>query len=106
MYINLKIAFVLVILSSSWSTTGILIQREDDILEQTFLVQRVKRLKISIGKVYELILKGKMRLQQIVRTDPAEIVVPFINAEMASLWAQDEHWQRACSNFLGENNNK
>jgi hypothetical protein len=38
--------------------------------------------------------------------DPAEIVVPFTNAEIASLWAQDEHWQRACSNFLGEMKNR
>lgn len=91
MYINLKIAFVLVILSSSWSTTGILIQREDDILEQTFLVQRVKRLKISIGKVYELILKGKMRLIQLIRMDPTETAILFINVEIAPLWAQDEH---------------
>jgi hypothetical protein len=34
--------------------------------------------------------------------NPLEIVVPFTNAEIASLWAQDEHWQRACSNFFGQ----
>jgi hypothetical protein len=32
-----------------------------------------------------------MRLQQLAGMDPAEIVVPFTNAEMALLWAQDEH---------------
>ena len=47
-----------------------------------------------------------MRLWQLAGMDPAEIVVPFTNAETASLWTQDEHWQRACSNFLGEINNR
>ena len=36
--------------------------------------------------------------------DLAEIVVK--NTEIASLWAQDEHWQRACSSFLEEINNR
>lgn len=47
-----------------------------------------------------------MKLRQLTGMDPAEIVVPFTNAEIASLQAQDEHWQRACSNFLEEINNK
>jgi hypothetical protein len=38
--------------------------------------------------------------------DLADIVVPFPNAEIVSLWAQDEQWQKACSNFLGEINNR
>lgn len=33
-------------------------------------------------------------------------MVPFTDAEIASFWAESEHWQRACSNFLGEINNK
>jgi hypothetical protein len=37
--------------------------------------------------------------------DPAEIEVPFTNAEITLLWAQDEHWQGGCNNFLGEINN-
>ena len=36
--------------------------------------------------------------------DPAEIVVPFTNAEIVSLWAENEHWQRAYSNSFGETN--
>lgn len=27
--------------------------------------------------------------------ESAEVVVPFTNAEIAFVWAQDEHWQRA-----------
>jgi hypothetical protein len=38
--------------------------------------------------------------------DPAEIVLSFTNAEIALLWAQDKYWQRACSNFLREINNR
>jgi hypothetical protein len=40
--------------------------------------------------------------------DPAEIVVHFnfTNAEIASLWAQDEPRQRSCSNFMEEITNK
>lgn len=82
-------------------------QREDYILEWIFLAHKQsKKLKTYIEKVSELILKGKLRLRQLVGMDPAEIVVPFTNAEIASLWVQNEHWQRACSNFLGEINNR
>ena len=31
--------------------------------------------------------------------DPAEIMVTFTNTEIASLWAENERWQRACNNF-------
>ncbi|KAL6063533.1 hypothetical protein STEG23_000298 [Scotinomys teguina] len=37
--------------------------------------------------------------------DPAEIVVPLTNEQVSSLWKDNEYWQRACSNFLGEINN-
>ena len=47
-----------------------------------------------------------MRLCQLVRMDLAEIVVPFTNSEIASLWAQGEHWQREWNDFLGEINNR
>ena len=53
-----------------------------------------------------MIRKGKIRLRQLVGMDLAEIVAPSTNAEIASLSAQDEHWQRARSNFLGEINNR
>ena len=56
-------------------------------------------------KVSGLILKGKLIFCQLAGIDPAEIVVPFTNAEIASLWAENEHWQRAYSNFGGEINN-
>jgi hypothetical protein len=41
---------------------------------------------------------------QLAGMDPAEIVVPFTNAEIVSLWAENEHWQRAYSNSFGETN--
>ena len=44
-------------------------------------------------------------LCQVAGVDPTEIV-KFTNAEIASLWAQHEHWQRACSSFLEEINNR
>ena len=54
--------------------------------------------------VSELLLKKRERLQKLVGMDPAEIVVPFTNAEIVSLWAENEHWQRAYSNSFGETN--
>ena len=59
-----------------------------------------------VENVSELILKGKLRLCQLAEIDPAEIVVPFTNDEIDKLRAESELWQRACSKFLGEINNK
>lgn len=42
-----------------------------------------------------------MRLHQLTGIDPTEIVVPLTNAEISSLKAHDEHWERA-SRDLGE----
>jgi hypothetical protein len=47
-----------------------------------------------------------MRLWLLVGIDPVETVVPFTDTEIDSLWAQDEHWQRAWKDFLGEINNR
>jgi hypothetical protein len=47
-----------------------------------------------------------MGLHQLAGLDPLEIVVPFTNAEIATLWALNEHWLRVCSNILGEIKNK
>ena len=49
-----------------------------------------------------MILKGKLRLCQLTGIDPAEIVVLFMKAEIFSLWAENEHWQRPYSNFFLE----
>jgi hypothetical protein len=46
--------------------------------------------RINIVKM-AILPKGKRRFCQFVRVNPAEIVVPFSNAEIALLWAQDEH---------------
>ena len=59
-----------------------------------FSTQESKRTITYIEKVSKSILKRKRRLHQLSGVDPAETVGPFTNAEIASLWAQDEHWQR------------
>ena len=98
---------ILVILPSSLSPTGVLMQRENIILEWIFLPHRPsKKLKTYIEKISDLIFKGKFRLRQLIGRDPAEIVVPLTNEEIDRLWADSEPWQKACSDFLGETNNK
>ena len=68
-------------------------QMEDYILEWIFLAHKQsKKLKAYMEMVSELLLKKKERLQKLVGMDPAEIVVPFINAEIDSLWTQHECW--------------
>ncbi|KAL6044970.1 hypothetical protein STEG23_011887 [Scotinomys teguina] len=104
--VNPELKCILVILPSRHSPTGILMQREDVILEWIFLPHKPnKKLKIYIEKISDLIHKGKLRLRQLTGMDPAEIVVPLTNEEVSSLWKDNEYWQRACSNFLGEINN-
>lgn len=62
-HLNLGCEFVLITLSPTHSLTWILMQREDNILEWTFLAHRHrKKVKDLWGKVSELILKGKFRL--------------------------------------------
>ncbi|KAL6094337.1 hypothetical protein STEG23_002841 [Scotinomys teguina] len=102
-----KLDCILVILPSRHSPTGILMQREDIILEWIFLPNKQsKKLKTYVEKISDLILKGKLRLRQLAGIDPAEIVVPLTKEEIEKLWAESEPWQRACSNFLGEINSK
>lgn len=55
--------------------------------------------------ICDLILKGKLRLCQLTGMNPIEIIVPFAKEEISSLWAENENWQRAYNNFLGEINN-
>ncbi|KAL6082528.1 hypothetical protein STEG23_004612 [Scotinomys teguina] len=89
------------------SLTGILMQREDVILEWIFLPRKPnKKLKTYVEKISDLIHKGKLRLRQLTGMDPAEIVIPLTNEEVSLLWKDNEYWQRACSNFLGEINNR
>ncbi|KAL6081333.1 hypothetical protein STEG23_037614 [Scotinomys teguina] len=105
--VNPELKCILVILPSRHSPTGILMQREDVILEWIFLPRKPnKKLKTYIEKISDLIHKGKLRLCQLTGMDPAEIVVPLTNEEVSSLWKDNEYWQRACSNFLGEINNR
>ena len=76
--VNPNISSILVILPYRISPTGILMQREDVILEWTFISHKPsKKLKTYVEKVSELIIKGKLRLRQLAGIDPAEIIVPF-----------------------------
>lgn len=36
-----------------------------------------------------------IRLCQLAGTNPTEIIMPYMNAEMGSLWVISEDWQRA-----------
>ena len=65
-----------------------------------------KNLKPYIENVSKLILKRKLRLQRLAGIDPAEIIVPFNNDETDKLWTESQPWQRTCSHFFGEINNK
>lgn len=74
-------------------------QRKDIILEWIFsLHQQSETLKTYVEKVSDLILKGKLRLHQLTGIDPSR---PLTNEEISSLWAENEYWQRACSDFWG-----
>lgn len=42
----------------------------------------------------------KRRLPLLVEIYPAEILLPFTNSKISSLWAPDGHWQKTCSNSL------
>ena len=80
-----NLSCILVILPSRISPTGILMQREDTILEWIFLPHKPsKKLKTYVEKVSELIIKGKLRLRQLAGIDPSEIIVPFTADEVKS----------------------
>ena len=61
-----------------------------------------KKLKTYVEKVSELIIKVVLKLHQLAGIDPAEIIVPFTIDEIKKLWEDNEPWQRACVNFLGD----
>ena len=81
--------------------------REDSAVEWIFLPYlHSKKLKSYVEKVSELIRKAKTRLHQLAGIDPAEIVVPFTNVEMSSIWEENKHWQKALNNFFREIHSK
>ncbi|ERE69715.1 sorting nexin-6-like protein [Cricetulus griseus] len=75
---NLDLDCILVILPSREYLSGILMQREDTILEWIFLPHK-----------------------QLTGKDPAEIIIPLTNEEISSLWKDNEYWQIALTDFLG-----
>ena len=84
--VNPNLSSILDILPSRISPTGILMQREDIILEWIFIPHKPsKKLKTYVEKVSELIIKGKLRLRQLAGIDPAEIIVPFTTDEIKKL---------------------
>ena len=89
--VNSNLSSILVILPSRISSTGILMQREDIILEWIFIPHKPsKKLKTYVEKVSELIIQGKLRLRQLAGIDPAEIIVPFTTEEIRKLWEDNE----------------
>ena len=52
--------------------------------------QKSKTLKAYKEKISELIIKGRVRLHQLSRTDPHEIVVSLTQTEIMSLWVINE----------------
>lgn len=46
------------------------------------------------------VIKYPVIVGQLAGLDAVEVVVPFTNAGIASLWTENEHWQRAYSNFF------
>lgn len=53
-------------------------QRKDNIMEWILLAHKEsQKLKLCVGKHSELIIKGRMRLHQLLGKDPAEIVIPL-----------------------------
>lgn len=98
--LNPKLYCILVTLSSTHSPKGILMQREDSILEWIFLSQKQNKMFLN------WFWKEKLRLYQLSGIDPAEIGVTFTNAEIASLWTENAHWQRSCKNVLERINNR
>jgi hypothetical protein len=84
-HIDPKLDYILVILPSTHSPTGLITQREDSIIEWIFLAhEQSKKFNTYIEKVSDLIIKVRITLQQLSGTDPDKIVVPFANAEIMS----------------------
>ena len=60
-------------------------QREDIILGWTFLPYKLRqKFKPFVEKVSDLIIKIKLRLNQLARINPEEIVVPFTKMKLAN----------------------
>jgi hypothetical protein len=92
--INPKLDNKLLILPSTSSPVGLIMQREDSIMEWIFLAHKQgKKLKTYIEKISELIIRSRIRFHQMSGTKLAEIVVTLTNAEIISSWVINEDWQ-------------
>jgi hypothetical protein len=47
-----------------------------------------------------------MRVCQLTGRDLEEIMVPFTNTEIASLWVENRHWQKSFGGWGQGDNNK
>lgn len=54
-----------------------------------------KKIKNLCENVFELIIKGKFLLCQLVGIDPAKIIVLSTTDEIKNLWEGNGPWQRA-----------
>lgn len=89
--VNPELSCIFVILPSNISPTGILMQRDDIIIEWIFLPHKPsKYLKTHEEKFSELIIKYKLRLCQLSGIHPAEIIVTFTADEIKMLLENKE----------------
>ena len=95
---------ILVVLTSAHFPTGLIMQRKNNIIKWVFLAQ--KQSKTYIENISELIIKGRISLCQLSRTDPAEIVVPITSPEIKCHYRNPRRLARACGNYLDEINYK
>lgn len=57
-HLDTELDYIMVMLPSMHIPTGIIMQRENKILQQIYLAHKVKNLKTYVEKDSELILKG------------------------------------------------
>lgn len=82
-HVDPKLNCVLDITPPRESSSDILMQREDTLLERIFLLHKQsKKLKTSVENISDLILKGKLQLQQLTGMDLAETIIPLTNEEI------------------------
>ena len=103
--IDLYLPTSLIIFPSSHSPTGIIWQ-DKKILERLFLPHKdTKRLSTYLLKIANLIIKGCLRLRQLIAQDPREIVVALTQDEIRQSYELSDNWQIALSDFIGRIHN-
>ena len=75
-------------------------------MEWLFLPHKdTKRLSTYLLKIANLIIKGRLRLRQLIAQDPREIVVPLTQDEISQSYKLSDNWQIAVGDFIGRIHN-